>query len=185
AAALFHRETFLTHGGLDEDFFCYHEDVDFGFRHQLYGGRAVLVYKARVHHEGSAITGRYSDFTIFHGIRNRQWTLIKNMPSLLLFIAAPLYLGFSILFFIRALFQGTLQPYAKGWMDGAKQLPTVWKKRKSIQANRKASLWTIARSLSWSPFAVLYRKSNMRPVNVEGFPLKDLQPSSDRRETQL
>ena len=48
AAAAIHRERFLSLGGLDEDFFCYHEDVDFGFRHRLAGGRAVLVHDAIV-----------------------------------------------------------------------------------------------------------------------------------------
>ncbi len=35
AAALYRRDVYLRLGGLDEDYFCYYEDVDLGFRLRL------------------------------------------------------------------------------------------------------------------------------------------------------
>ena len=48
AAALYRREAFLEIGGFDEDFFCYLEDVDLGFRLRLQGHRCRYVANATV-----------------------------------------------------------------------------------------------------------------------------------------
>jgi len=60
AAAMYRRSTFLKLGGFDEKFFCYGEDVDFGFRLRNAGGRAIQANNAIVLHEGSGVSGRPS-----------------------------------------------------------------------------------------------------------------------------
>ena len=185
AASMAHRETFFDHGGLDTDYFCYHEDVDFGFRHRLLGGRAVLVHDAVVHHEGSGITGRYSDFTVFHGIRNRQWTFLTNMPALFLPIAIPMYVGFSLAFLVRSFMLGIGKPYCRGWWAGMKGMRAAWRKRRQLQPRRQARLIDIARALRWSPIAPLRRAPDLFRIPL---PRPDQAASSTPQppeETQL
>ena len=45
AAALYRRDAFLEAGGFDEDFFCYFEDVDLGFRLRLRRPSAVGTWR--------------------------------------------------------------------------------------------------------------------------------------------
>ncbi|WP_370337206.1 glycosyltransferase family 2 protein [Parvularcula marina] len=165
AAAALHRERFLALGGLDEDFFCYHEDVDFGFRHRLAGGRAILVHDAIVHHEGSGITGRYSDFTVFHGIRNRMWTFVKNTPLALMPVMLPAYLFFSTGFLLRSFMLGIGKPYMRGFAAGVKGLPRMLKKRDEVQKTRTTTLRKIAGILSWSLIAPFRRAPDLRPIS--------------------
>lgn len=148
AAALYRRSAFIDMGGFDEDFFCYMEDVDLGFRLRLAGHKAMYVPEAVVHHVGSATTGgQHSDFSIYHGHRNLVWTFLKNMPGTLLLLLLPLHLllnSFSIIWF-SAKGQGNVIIRAK-W-DAIKGIPVMWCKRKEIQANRQASVLDIWRVL--------------------------------------
>ncbi|MBM3573789.1 MAG: glycosyltransferase family 2 protein, partial [Alphaproteobacteria bacterium] len=89
AAALYRRDAFVAAGGFDERFYCYHEDVDLAFRLRLTGQRCVQVAAAVVEHVGSGITGRTSDFSVYHGTRNRIWTFVKNMPAALFWPILP------------------------------------------------------------------------------------------------
>ena len=77
AGAFYHRETFMRLGGFDERFFCYHEDVDMAFRMRLAGGDCVQSADAIIDHVSSGISGRASDFAVYHGTRNRIWTFLK------------------------------------------------------------------------------------------------------------
>ena len=71
AAALYRRSAVLEVGGFDEDFFCFLEDVDLGFRLRLAGYRCLFVPASVAHHVGSGTTGgRHSDFSVYHGHRN-------------------------------------------------------------------------------------------------------------------
>ncbi|MEM9234056.1 MAG: glycosyltransferase family 2 protein, partial [Pseudomonadota bacterium] len=164
AAALLHRERFMALDGLDTDFFCYHEDVDFGYRHRLAGGTAILVHDAVVRHEGSGITGRYSEFTVFHGIRNRMWTLAKNTPLALMPVVIPAYLVFSFGFLIRSFMLKIGMPYMKGFRAGLRGLGPILRKRKSIKAMQKIGAGEVARAMSWSPFAPFRRAPDLRPL---------------------
>ncbi len=89
AAAMYQRAAVIEAGGFDEAYFCYIEDVDLGFRLRLRGYDCLHVDKAICYHVGSAVTGRESDFAIYHGHRNIVWTYFKNMPSKLLWRYLP------------------------------------------------------------------------------------------------
>jgi len=80
AGAFYDRSVFLALGGFDESFFCYHEDVDLAFRMRLAGYRCVQSADTIIDHVSSAISGRASDFAVYHGTRNRIWTFFNNMP---------------------------------------------------------------------------------------------------------
>jgi GT2 family glycosyltransferase len=80
AACMFRREVFERLGGFDEAFFMVHEDVDFSFRAQLAGFRAVYVPGAIVRHAGSATLGPSSRIAVYYGQRNLEWVYVKNTP---------------------------------------------------------------------------------------------------------
>lgn len=166
AAALYRRETFLALGGFDERFFCYGEDVDFGFRLRLAGGRAVQAREARVLHEGSGLTGRRSDFAMFHGHRNRVWTYVKNMPGALFWLTLPGHLLASLALFAQAAFRGGGGAYARAMVAAAKGLGPAWRARREIQKGRKARLPAMARALTWSPLKLLGRRADIRDLKL-------------------
>ncbi len=167
AAALYRAETFRALGGFDETFFCYGEDVDLGFRLRLAGGRCIQVADAVVHHEGSGITGRYSDFTVFHGNRNRIWTLYKNMPGPLLWPLLPVQLAANLYLLARSFSVGIGPAYWRAMKAGYGGIGAVWPRRRAVQRARRVSLGELARALSWSPLKVSRRAAAIRPLARE------------------
>ena len=140
AAALYRRQLLIDVGGFDEDFFCYIEDIDLGFRLLLAGYKSLLVGSAVVRHIGSASTGgQASDFCVYHGHRNLIWAYVKNMPGLLFWLFLPLHIGlnfFSIGYFaIKG--QGRIMLRAK--IDACQGIRSMWQKRKTIQYRRSIS----------------------------------------------
>ena len=77
-------------GLYDEDFFCYAEETDMGWRAQLKGWKCIYEPEAIVYHCHSASTGTYSPFKAFLVERNRLWVAVKNFPVPLL-LAGPCY----------------------------------------------------------------------------------------------
>ncbi len=165
AGSLYERVTFDQLGGLEEEFFCYHEDVDFGFRLRLAGWRSILVHDATIHHEGSGTTGRYSTFTVYHGTRNRIWTFIRTMPPLLFWPLMPVFILSNIVLFIRAVVIGSGGAYFRGIRDGFFSASRAWKARRKLQKERRASYRMLMKSLSWSPLVLLGRKPVMRKID--------------------
>jgi len=145
AAGLYRRSAYNEAGGFDEDFFCYFEDVDLGFRLQLLGHRCLLIPGAVVHHLGSATTGgQHGDFAVYHGHRNLVWTYFKNMPGILFWIFLPLHLAINLAALLRHGRRFGLVMRAK--RDALIGLPAMLKKRRDIQRRRRvtlASLWRI------------------------------------------
>jgi GT2 family glycosyltransferase len=164
AAALWRRERFEALGGFDESFFCYGEDVDLGFRHRLMGGRAIQAARARVLHEGSGVTGRRSDFTIFHGHRNRIWTWMKNMPAPLFWPAVPFQIVLDLYLLARLGLIGSGSAYARGVAAALKGAPRIWRERVKIQASRKVGAAQLALMLTWSPIKLMRREADVKPV---------------------
>ena len=148
AAALYRREAFCEAGGFDESYFCYFEDVDLGFRLRLLGYGCRYVPDAVVRHVGSAVTGKRSPFSIYHGHRNLVWTWCKNMPAPLFWLYLPqhllLNLGSVIWFTLRG--QGSVVLRAK-W-DALRGLPQIWRQRRQIQKQRRANDGDIRRTMA-------------------------------------
>jgi GT2 family glycosyltransferase len=144
AAALYRRSAFQEVGGFDEDYFCYVEDVDLGFRLRLMGHQCLYVPSSIVHHIGSGTTGgQKSEFSIYHGHRNLVWTYVKNMPGFLLWLFLPLHLALNV---VELMYFALLGQWGVVWRakrDAFLGLPLAWQKRQKIQKDRKASLWSI------------------------------------------
>ena len=101
AGALYRRNDFQAIGGFDERFFCYCEDIDLALRLQLSGRTSRRVAGAVLLHAGSGTTGRISEFTLYHGHRNRVWTFLKNTPGLWLWVWLPAHLAANVWLFWR------------------------------------------------------------------------------------
>jgi GT2 family glycosyltransferase len=164
AAAMYRRKTFEALGGFDETFFCYGEDVDLGFRMRLAGGRAVQLKEARVAHEGSAVSGRRSDFTVYHGNRNRIWLTYKNLPGLFYWPSAPLRHFADLYLLARAFMVGTGPAYVRALKDGYGRLHEIAARRKAVQGERRVALGELARMIDWLPFTVFRRAPSLRPI---------------------
>jgi GT2 family glycosyltransferase len=147
-AALYRREALQAVGGFDEDYFCYVEDVDLGFRLRLAGHKAMYVPDAVVYHVGSATTGgQHSDFSIYYGHRNLVWTYIKNMPGILFWLFLPFHILLNIISVVYFSLQGKGEIILRAKVDAIKGIPKMWQKRKIIQQHRIASIAEIWRLL--------------------------------------
>lgn len=164
AAALYRRADYLATGGFDERFFCYGEDVDIAFRLRLQGHRALQVADAVVHHAGSASTGRYSRFTVYHSTRNRCWVFLKNMPAGLLWPLLPPFVVASLLLLLLSGLRGRGFAALHGIWDAIRGIPEMWRSRRSIQRQRRVPLAQIMAALSWSPWLPFCRSPHLWPL---------------------
>lgn len=159
AASLVRADVFRDSGGFDARFFCYCEDIDLAFRLRLWGHRCIQLRHAIVSHVGSAITGKESAFSAFHGARNRHWVFIKNMPGPLCWTLYPFHLLTQLALIVWAIPQGVAGPTARGLWAGVRGSGPVFHARKGIQARRTASIRAIAGALCWSPLPLLRRSA--------------------------
>ncbi len=167
AAALYPRDLFLACGGFDERYFCYHEDVDIGFRLRLLGERCQFDPRSRVRHAGSGITGRASDFAVFHGARNGFWTYVKNMPGRLLILTAPVWVAGTIAILVRGLVTGRFGATIRGLGAAFSDLGPALDARRDLKTHRQVRVTDIAAALSWNPFRFLSRKPDVRPFREQ------------------
>jgi GT2 family glycosyltransferase len=149
ASALYRRLALEQVGGFDEDFFCYAEDVDLGFRLRLQGHRCLFVPEAVSYHVGSATTGNRSVFSMYHGHRNLVWAYVKNMPMPLFLIFLPAHIILNVFSLIWFTIMGQRKTIIRSKMDAIKGIPRIWRKRKQIQAERRVNWKEILRVLSF------------------------------------
>jgi len=153
AAALYRRSVMAKVGGFDEDYFCYVEDVDLGFRLRLTGHRCLYVPSSVVHHLGSGSTGgQHSDFAVYHGHRNLVWTYVKDMPGALFWLFLPLHLLMNLWTLLVLAMRGQGRVALRSKWDALRGLPKIWHKRQEIQHERTVSAWAIWRMLDKSVF---------------------------------
>ena len=148
AAALYRRDAFRAAGGFDEDFFCYGEDIDLGFRLRLAGHRALYVPDAVVHHVHSGTTGRYSDFSVYHGHRNLVWTYVKNMPGILFWTYLPFHLILNAASVVALARRGQATVVMRAKWDALRGLPRMLAKRAAIQRERRVTVRSLLRLMA-------------------------------------
>ncbi len=141
AAALYRRTAFIEVGGFDERYFCYMEDVDLAFRLRLAGYTSVRSGSAIVSHAGSGTTGRYSEFSLYYGHRNRIWTFLKNTPKSVYFIALPYHILFNLLYGVIAVFRWRWRPIFRAYWD-------AWRGCRPFLEERHNQ----ARQMGWAEF---------------------------------
>lgn len=159
AAALFHRSVYLEAGGLNEDLFCYMEDIDLGFRLQLLGYRCFYIADAVVTHEGSALVGSHSDFQVYFGHRNLVWVYIMNMPSPWIWIYLPQHILYNLVGVVYFIYHGKTSVILKAKLDAIKGLRRAWYFRKAIQSKIKIDIKDLRKKLAhglFSPYLSRY-----------------------------
>jgi len=155
AAALYRRSTFSEAGGFDEDYFCYVEDVDLGFRLRLGGCRCLYVPQSVAHHVGFGTTdGQRSDFAVYHGHRNLVWAFVKNMPGWLFWACLPPHLLLNLVSIIWFVLRGQGGVILRAKRDALLGAPKMWHKRKQIQKSRIASVRDVWRALDKRLFPI-------------------------------
>ncbi len=155
AAALYRRRLFLEAGGFDERFFCYCEDVDLGHRLRATGATSRRVSAAVVRHAGSGISGRTSDFTMFHGHRNRIWTFVKNTPGPWFWLLAPYHVAFNLLYLGSAVRRRVFRPVWRSYVAAVRGLAPFLADRRALGNARRAPFGEalkVMASTPWSPF---------------------------------
>lgn len=148
AAAMYRRSALREIGGFDEDYFCYVEDVDLGFRLRLAGYRCLYVPQSVAHHVGSGTTGgQHGDFAVHHGHRNLVWTFVKDMPGVLFWLLLPLHVALNLVSIILYASMGRGGVILRAKRDALLGLPKMWRKRQHIQRARVASIGEVWQQL--------------------------------------
>ncbi len=155
-AALYRRSILEEIGLFDELHFAYLEDLDLGYRAQIYGYRNVYQPEAEVLHYGSASTGsRYNEFKTRMSSANNIYVIYKNMPILQWILNLPcLLFGFLIkwLFFVR---KGMGKTYLKGLSTGMKRCFTALGKSHKVRFKWR-NLWNYI-CIQWQLFVNLFK----------------------------
>lgn len=141
-AAIYRRQIFDEIGLLDEDYFAYLEDVDFGLRAQSAGYKCFYVPAAIVYHLGCGTTGSgYSSLVVRLSAQNNWNTIIKNIPTPLLVKFSPQILYWQLYYLAVVVIRGgQLLPWLQGTWSAARLLPTMLQKRTAIEKKRRVSL---------------------------------------------
>ncbi|MDM8521506.1 glycosyltransferase family 2 protein [Anaerolineales bacterium HSG6] len=145
AGAALYRQAFFEHVGLfDERFGSYLEDVDLGLRGRLYGYRYLYEPSAQILHHGHSagvVGGRYIRLMT----RNRLLTMLKNIPTQLLF-RHGWHLLYGQLYFFLVYKRPLDSLYGYGLFLA--QLPHLWQTRRTILTERSIPLEQLDRLLS-------------------------------------
>ncbi len=164
ASAVYRRDVWDRQGGFDERFFCFCEDVDLAFRLRLAGERCVFLPGAVVRHAGGGLSGRASDFSIYHGARNRVWTYAKNMPWPLLVLTLPGHVVLNLYVLGHAALLGRFRPMLRGLLHGLAGLGGMGRRDPWPAPERRVSLWKLTRAMAWNPWRMHARKPHVRRV---------------------
>lgn len=125
----------------DEHFFCYAEDTDLALRARLLGFDTVFFNRCIALHHGQASSGGgFSDFVLYHGIRNSIWALTKNFPLPWLILLSPLIVALHCGIVLRHSLGGRSRVVWRLYRDAFKGLPAMWRSRRLIQGSRVLSL---------------------------------------------
>lgn len=81
AVMSFRKEAAVAAGKMDASFFLFFEETEWYFRHNLAGFKTVFCPEAKVFHERSMTTVRYSPRKLFYSERNRLRSAIRLLPA--------------------------------------------------------------------------------------------------------
>ena len=94
---------------------------------------------AVVEHVGSAVTGRASDFSVYHAQRNMVWTFAKDMPGLLFWLYLPQHVLLNLLAIAWYSLHGQARTIVRAKRDALRGLGAIRAERRAVQSRRTAS----------------------------------------------
>jgi N-acetylglucosaminyl-diphospho-decaprenol L-rhamnosyltransferase len=112
---------------------------------------------AVVRHAGSGVSGRRSDFTMFHGHRNRIWTFVKNTPGGWFWLLLPYHLGFDLLYLGSAVRRGVFAPVWRSYVAAVRGLGPMWRERRRLARTRRVPYRETLRVFALAPGAPFRR----------------------------
>ncbi|MCB1045127.1 MAG: glycosyltransferase family 2 protein [Acidobacteria bacterium] len=134
-------------GLLDEDFFLYGEDAEWGMRGRWAGFSCLYRSDSRVFHKHSVSLGKFSPNKVFYVERNRIWLMVKTFPWTMI-LASPFYTFKRHFLNIWAVFSGSgsaggfaaehskwqlMAVFFKAHWSAIKGLPLMLRKRKTVK----------------------------------------------------
>lgn len=144
-ASLYRRRLFEKVGLLDEAHFAYLEDIDMGYRANIYGYRNIFAPRALVLHAGSATSGsRHNGFKVGLSARNSIYLIYKNMPFLQMLFNLPFLLAGMLIKLLFFAGKGLAGEYVKGLKKGMALSFSAEGRKKKVPfqvANLPAYFW--------------------------------------------
>ncbi len=104
ASMIVRREFFLSVGGFDDDYYISFEDVELGWKANIWGYKVVMVPTSVVYHLGGTTTRNMSEIITFHGLKNQLSLLTTHfetgraVTNLILYFARLLLRFFKLTF---------------------------------------------------------------------------------------
>lgn len=145
AAMLIRRSALEEVGGMAEDFFLYHEDVDICWRLRLAGWDVLFDPKAHVSHNYAFAKGAEKWFYLE---RNRMWTVLSCYSTRSLALVAPLLIGSEIAIVIKALREGWWREKLRAMAAVIRHRRTLARRRREVQSGRRVSDGEILRLMT-------------------------------------
>lgn len=138
-ASLHKRDKFIKAGMFDEKYFMYSEEVDWAFRAQFAGFKAVYCPQAICYHKHKMSSKKVPQKMEYWQFRNMTQTIIKDMPARIIFKKWR-WLKILLVHFNTVFYQiknGFYWPplLTEVWL--LVHLPQLFWQRISIQSNRK------------------------------------------------
>ena len=136
AATLVRTAAWDALGGMNAEYFLYHDDVELSLRLWISGWRVVFQPAALVEHDYEFDKGNEKWFYLE---RNRAWTVFSVYGSRTLLLLAPLLLATELAVFARAVGEGWWKEKLRAWAATARDHQTVRGRRREIQRLRAVS----------------------------------------------
>lgn len=137
-AAVVLRAAHVRELGLFQDeFFMYHEDLDFGWRVRLAGYRNVLVPASQIYHRYDF--HRSGPLKYEYGERNRLLVLLENYHALTLVLLFPAWLIMEVGVVATSLLRGWFGKKARGYAYVIVHWPEIRRVRRARQCQRRCS----------------------------------------------
>ena len=144
AVMSFRKSAAVAAGKMDASFFLFFEETEWYFRHNLAGFKTVFCPEAKVYHERSMTTVRYSPRKLFYSERNRLRTAVRLLP-LADVLKLPLQGFVRYLNMAKGGVPGQsgdgkklskvaiCKALAKAWLEALVALPKEWATRKKYE----------------------------------------------------
>jgi GT2 family glycosyltransferase len=137
AATVIRRSVWNELSGFDPSYFLYSEDLDLGLRLWLSGYGVGVVPDARVVHAYEFDKGPEKWFWLE---RNRWRTVLSAYPLTLLVLLTPALLAAELVLLFVSAREGWLASKLRAEVAVAVAIPSILRRRRSVQATRKVSV---------------------------------------------